>query len=76
MTILDFDNKNRAYVSEQDFMDYLSRKAYRDDYTKVVQTECQVKEKDWRLCECLVYYNSAGCRLALYNRNYNYGEIF
>ena len=75
MTAFDFDDRNRAYVSEQEFMDYLSRTAYHDDYTKVVQMECQVGEKDWRRCECLVYYNSGGCKLALYNRDFNYGEI-
>lgn len=75
MTVFDFDDRNRAYVSEQEFMDYLSRTAYHDDYTKVEQIECQVGEKDWRQCECLVYYNSGGCKLALYNRDFNYGEI-
>ena len=57
-------------------MDYLAKTAERDDYTKVMRKECQVGEKDWRECECLVYFNSAGCKLALYNRDYNYGEIF
>ena len=75
MTILDFDDRNRAYVSEQEFLDYLSRTAYHNDYTKVVQIECHVGKNDWRQCECLAYYNSGGSMLALYNREYNYGEI-
>ena len=65
MTSIDLDERSRAHVSEQEFMDYLAKTAERDDYTK-----------DWRECECRVYFNSAGCKLALYNRDYNYGEIF
>ena len=76
MNVLDFNDRGQAYVSEEEFMDYLSKTAKRGDYTKVVQRECQVEEKDWRWCECLVYYNSAGCMLASYNRDYNYGEVF
>ena len=76
MTALDFDERGQAHVSEQEFMDYLVKTAERDDYTKVMTKECQVGEKDWRMCECLVYFNSAGCKLAQYNRDFNYGEVF
>ena len=76
MDVFDFNDRNQAYVSEQEFMDYLSRTAYHDDYTKTGQRECQVSDEDWRMCECLLYYNSGGCLLALYNRDFNYGEIF
>lgn len=75
MTVLDLDDRNRVSVSEQEFLEYLSRTAYHDDYTKEVRLECQVAEKDWRMCDCLAYYNSVGCMLAVYNRDYNYGEI-
>ena len=75
MNVFDFNDRGQAHVSEQEFMDYLARTAQRDDYIKVMQRECQVGDKDWRLCECLLYYNGGGCLLALYNRDYNYGEL-
>lgn len=75
MNILNFDDRGHAHVSEQEFLDYLAKTAYKDDYTKVSRRECQVGEKDWRICECLLYYNSGGCLLAIYNRDYNYGEL-
>ena len=75
ISILDFDDRNRAYVSEDEFMDYLAKTAYSSDYTKTGRRECQVGDKDWRMCECLLYYNSGGCLLALYNRDFGYGEI-
>lgn len=76
MTALDFDDRGRAYVNETEFFDYLAKTARRDDYTKVMLIECQVGEKYWCKCECVVYFNSAGCKLALYNRYANYGEVF
>ena len=76
MKYLTFDERNRAYVSEQEFMDYLAQTADAGDYTKDMEVECQVGEKDWRVCDCTLYYNSAGCKLALYNRDFNYGETF
>lgn len=75
MTSLNFDDRNRAYVGETEFFDYLAKTAQRGDYTKVMLIECQVGEKNWRKCECNVYFNSAGCRLALYNRYACYGEL-
>ncbi len=76
MTALDFDDRSRATVLECEFMDYLARTAERDDYTRECRVECQVGEKDWRECDCLLYFNSAGCKLALYNRDFEYGEVF
>lgn len=73
---IDFDEKGRAHVSEQEFMDYLYRRAVKGDYTKETECECEVGDKDWRYCECLNYYNSFGCLLAQYNRSFNYGRVF
>lgn len=39
-------------------------------------SEKRAGDKDWRICECLVYFNSVGCKLALYNRDFGYGETF
>ena len=75
MTVFDFDDRNRAKVSEVEFMDYLLRTAYHDDYTREERMECLIDDNDWRMCNCLVYYNSGGCRLALYNRDFNYGQL-
>lgn len=36
--------------------------------TKTGQRECKVGDNDQRTCECLLYYNSWGCLLAVYNR--------
>lgn len=76
MNAFSFDSNNRAHVPEQEFMDYIARTAEHGDYTRERRVECQVREKDWRMCECLLYFNSAGCKLALYNRDFNYGEIY
>jgi len=76
MNAFSFDNRGRAYVSEQEFMDYLSKSAYHDDYTQESREECQVNDKDWKMCECLLYFNGGGCLLARYNRDFSYGELF
>ena len=57
---LDFDERGRAYVSEDTFMGYLEQYAVEGDYTR---------EKD----DVVYYYNSAGCNLAEYHRKEGYG---
>lgn len=63
MKILDFDEYNRAHVSEDEFMAYLQQTAQEGDYTK---------ERD----EVVYYYNSFGCKLAEYHRNEGWGQTF
>lgn len=63
MKYLEFDDYNRAYVSEDEFMAYLQQTAQDDDYTK---------EKDG----VVYYFNGGGCKLAEYHRNEGYGETF
>ena len=76
MNVFDFNDRGRAHVSEQEFMDYLAKTSYPDDYTKISEMECEVDDKNRTRCECLLYYNSNGCLLASYNRDFGYGELF
>lgn len=75
MNVLDFNDRGRAYVSEQEFMEYLAKTALRGDYTKSLRAECEVNDKDYRVCDFIGYYNEGGCLLARYNRDFNYGEL-
>ena len=63
MKYLEFDDYNRAYVSEEEFMEYLQQTAQESDYTR---------ERNG----VVYYYNSAGCILAEYHRKEQYGETF
>lgn len=60
MNIFDFDNRGRAYVCFEDFRAYVLKDAYEGDYERE-------SEELW------CYYNSAGCKLAKYNKEENYG---
>ena len=77
MTAFDLDKMNRAYVPEQEFVDFLLKKAFHNDYMEEETRECEVGYKGHlRMCNCLSYYNSDGHVLAIYNRDFSYGEIF
>lgn len=68
MNIYDFDNRGRAYVDENEFFAYIEKTAYRDDKKKVLINDNGQ--------EVVRYCNSAGCKLAEYNRAEGYGQTF
>lgn len=60
VSILDFDDRNRAYVSEDRFREYLQQTAEEGDYER---------ERN----DVVFFYNSFGCLLAEYHRKEGYG---
>ena len=68
MSVNDFNDKGRAYVSEDEFFEYVERTAIDGD-TKKVHIDNEGQEVVW-------YCNSFGCKLAEYNRTEGYGITF
>lgn len=64
MSVLDFDDRDRAHVSEAEFTSFLYSHygVNEGDHTKVVN-------------DVVYFCNSAGCKLALYDRREEYGQI-
>jgi hypothetical protein len=63
ISIFDFDDRNRAFVSEEQFREYLQATAEDDDYER---------ERDG----VVYFYNGGGCLLAEYHRQEGYGQTF
>lgn len=64
MTALDFNDRGRAFVSFDEFNDFMNERMEEGDY---------IKEKDEIT---YYYYNSGGCLLAKYDNNEGFGVTF
>lgn len=60
---LDFDDRNRAFVSEERFREYLQATAEEGDYER---------ERNG----VVYFYNGGGCVIAEYHRQEGYGTTF
>lgn len=60
---LDFDDRNRAFVSEEQFREYLQATAEEGDYER---------ERNG----VVYFYNGGGCVIAEYHRQEGYGTTF
>lgn len=60
---LDFDDRNRAFVNEERFREYLQATAEEGDYER---------ERNG----VVYFYNGGGCLIAEYHRQEGYGTTF